>query len=188
MPLSFNRSLFLRLLLLSLSLNIGWGAAETGIDKWQHTGAGLVTELGFALAFSLTFFWCLDPARRTLRALLSLIVLTIATDALSFWLVFPAVANPTDNIVAAYLVSALFSSLLFVGIIGRFFPIRFKRQTGVLLFIVLALLLIPADHYFRHINFFDPPLVDPLSVCLAVGQIASSIVLGLGIATQPRVS
>ena len=106
----------------------------------------------------------------------------------SFWLVFPAVANPTDNIVAAYLLSALFSALLFVGIIGRFLPIRFKRQTGALLFVVLALLLIPADLYIRHINFLDQPLVDPLSVCLATGQIASSIILGLGIATQPRAS
>jgi hypothetical protein len=188
MPLLFNRSLFLRLLLFSLLLNIGWGAAATGIDKWQHTGTGLVTELGFAVAFSLTFFWCLDPGKRTLRAIFSLTVLTIATDALSFWLVFPAVANPTDNIVAAYLVSAVFSSLLFVGIIGRFFPIRFKRQTAVLLFIVLALLLIPADHYIRQLNFLDPLFVDPLSVCLVVGQIVSSIVLGLGIATQPRMS
>jgi hypothetical protein len=188
MPLSFNRSLFFRLLLLSLSLNIGWGAAATGIGRWRLSGTELVTELGFALAFSLTYFLCLARGKRTFRALFSLTALTIATDALSFWLVFPAVANPTDNIVAAYLLSALFSSLLFVGIIGRFLPIRFKRQTGALLFVVLALLLIPADLYIRHINFLDPPLVDPLSVCLATGQIASSIILGLGIATQPRAS
>jgi hypothetical protein len=184
MLLSFNRLLFLRLLILSLLLNIGWGAAATWIGKLRD--ATLVTELGFALVFSLTFFLCLERGKRRFRVLFFLTVLVIAIDGLSFWLVFPAVANPTDNVVAAYLLSALFSSFLFVGVIGRFFPIRFKRQTGALLFIVLALLLVPADHYFRQLNFLHPPLFDPLSVCLAGGQIASSIILGLGIATQSR--
>lgn len=184
---SFNKKLFLKLVLISLILNLIWGLIATRLEIWHGRDKGFISGTGYLVVYGLTFFLVIDKSRRKATDLLALVFCFIATFVVSSFVVGP-LATKLDYAVGssfiAIAINTLFSAVLIVIIISRYFDITFKVLTGAATFIVALVVTLVVGDIIKKPQYFDLKVFNAISIFYTTWQVLTTTTLALGIAIK----
>lgn len=184
----FDKRSFLKLLTVSLIVNILWAFASTQLELLTYDDKGFITSVGFLIIYPLPFFILLSKTKRTFYTWLMLTMSTIVIFLISTFVIPMFGISIESKILQTLflLFISVFSASLITFNVGRYFLIEFKKLTIVitsllafLVTIVFFLLSLPdklEDNYFN--------VLSPLSAGFAIWQILTSAGVAIGITLQ----
>lgn len=180
----FDKKIFIRLVTISILLNIIWGLIATQIELLYDRDKGFVTGLGYIIAYGTTFFLCLENERRTTFNYLTLVGIFIGIFLASSFIIGPAMTyfdyKFGSNIIAL-IVSTIFSATLIVIIVSRYFSIRFKALTGIAVFIGASIVTVTLPEILKQPEYFDLKIFQSQSIFYSAWQILTTGLVAIGI-------
>lgn len=182
---NFQRKTFLNLIFFSLILNLTWGLIATQLEIIHGRDKGFISGLGYLIVYGLTFFLCIEKARQTFNTFLALTLSFIGTFLISSFVIVPIFINFDTLLyhdIIGVFASDLFSTVLIVIIVSKYFPIKFKFLTGVITFIVAVVTTLVLSTV-KNIDYYDQ-IFQPMSIFYSVWQLVTTTTLALGIAMK----
>ena len=183
----FDRKTFLKLILLSLVLNLVWDVIATLLERLNGRDKGFISGLGYLIVYGLTFFLCMEKARQTVSALAALIFSFIGIYLISSFLIFPVIVN-IDHLFNSDIIglaaSTLFSSILIVVLVSRYFSIQFKFLTGAFTFIAALITTVIVSKIIKGPDYFDLKVFQSLSIFYTAWQVVTTTTIALGVAIK----
>jgi len=184
---AFDRKLFLKVLLLSVLLNISWGFIATQIELLRDRDRGLIPISGYLAMYSLTFFLCFDKQKRTVYEFIKIVAQFSATFLISSFILLPlmsAIDHSFNTTFIATTINTLFSAVLILLIVSLTIEIKFKVLTGIAIFVVALLTTLLLPRLLSDRDYYDSIGFQSLCIIFSTWQILTSICLGLGMAIK----
>jgi len=182
---NFERKTFFSLIFFSLILNLTWGMIATQLEIMHGRDKGFISGFGYLIVYGLTFFLCIDKIRQTFSTFLALTLSFIVTFLISSFVIVPIFINFDTLLyhdIIGVFASTLFSTVLIVIIVSKYFPIKFKFLTGMITFIVATMTTL-IFFTIKNPDYYDR-IFQPMSIFYTVWQVLTTTTLALGIAIK----
>jgi len=178
--ITFNMKLFIRTVIIFLTLTIVWTALCILTDEFTEIDKGLISGFGFLVLLPTSIYF--GQNRKSLTSFGFLTLLTIITFLVVSFILGPIVLIATNSMIIYSVVNSLFVSFVMTLFIDKIISIEFKTLTVVLTCLLLIFSYFIIENYSE--KFYLNYNVRPRLTMFNVFQIALLIPLSIGMALK----